>query len=376
MYIPGMRDSGLGCRSIRELICPSCRTGSATTRLRHARGTGNFAVAGHRTTPRRPFGNRPTGQGDQVIVETKHGWYIYEPDPLRDHRRLQGWVLDPVPGKPRNYGADQALITIHACHPKFSAAAAVRLVRSPGGRVLAVIRHAARHRGVRQGRQAGRSERLLQRRPRPPMPHRRSPAPSNPRLRRTCLARQRRVPGPGAGRRDYALLSATRRRKDDCTRGCGITLPGSVPVRSSSPMLAILVVIVARFWWILRWWPNGCRWIISISNSRPPAHQPGLFMTRFLSWTTADSSSSTWRRYPQATRGGRHRPAQRRRAARDGAGDTTAYPGRPRTGTPAGSGVCQPWIVRGVRVPSCRSSASAWATSHRRGVRRRRGPGA
>jgi sortase A len=84
---------------------------------------GNMAIAGHRTTYGAPFADiDQMHPGDQVIVETKYGWYVYQVDRSTIIEFWEGWVLDPVPGKPRGTEPKQAMITIYGCHPKFSAA--------------------------------------------------------------------------------------------------------------------------------------------------------------------------------------------------------------------------------------------------------------
>ena len=83
---------------------------------------GNFAVAGHRTTYGKPFTDvdalRP---GDVVIVETRSSYVVYTVQRhvvvTPDHVE----VVAPVPQEP---GAkpDAAMLTMTACHPRFSAA--------------------------------------------------------------------------------------------------------------------------------------------------------------------------------------------------------------------------------------------------------------
>ncbi|MDN6747023.1 MAG: class E sortase, partial [Brevibacterium sp.] len=82
---------------------------------------GNFAVAGHRVTYGKPFNQiaklRP---GDEIIVQTKDGFYTYTfrnfdiilPDAVE--------VLAPVPDEPKFKGKDR-ILTMTACNPMFSA---------------------------------------------------------------------------------------------------------------------------------------------------------------------------------------------------------------------------------------------------------------
>ena len=83
---------------------------------------GNFAIAGHRTTYGAPFVEIAELQpGDPVIVETKHGWFVYELNNDKIISPNDGWVLDPVPGKP-DATPKKKLLTMYACHPMYSAA--------------------------------------------------------------------------------------------------------------------------------------------------------------------------------------------------------------------------------------------------------------
>lgn len=82
---------------------------------------GNFSVAGHRVTYGKPFNQiaklRP---GDEIIVQTKDGFYTYTfrnfdiilPDAVE--------VLSPVPDEPDFKGKDR-ILTMTACNPMFSA---------------------------------------------------------------------------------------------------------------------------------------------------------------------------------------------------------------------------------------------------------------
>lgn len=124
MYIPAMRESAWAVPVIEGTDLSLLQNGVGHHERSALPGElGNFAVAGHRTTYGAPFGNiEQLRKGDQVIVETKHGWYIYELDRSQIIEGWEGWILDPVPGKPRDTVPTEALITIYACHPKFSAA--------------------------------------------------------------------------------------------------------------------------------------------------------------------------------------------------------------------------------------------------------------
>src|SRR5699024_12700562 len=82
---------------------------------------GNYAVAGHRVSDGKPSNQiaelRP---GDEIIVQTKAGFYPYTfrnfdiilPDAVE--------VLSPVPDEPEYKGKDR-ILTMTACNPMFSA---------------------------------------------------------------------------------------------------------------------------------------------------------------------------------------------------------------------------------------------------------------
>ncbi|MFG1623905.1 class E sortase [Kribbella sp. NPDC049227] len=83
---------------------------------------GNFAIAGHRVTHGSPFRRLlDLGKGDQVIVETTDTVYTYELDGSpRDLtvKPTDTWVLEPVPGKPRE-PATKSIITLTTCQDLF-----------------------------------------------------------------------------------------------------------------------------------------------------------------------------------------------------------------------------------------------------------------
>jgi sortase A len=83
--------------------------------------TGNFAVAGHRTTYGRPFHDIDRlEEGDRVVVETAGEIFVYE---VTGHRIVQPddvEVIAPVPGSPGEEPSE-ALLTMTSCHPRYSA---------------------------------------------------------------------------------------------------------------------------------------------------------------------------------------------------------------------------------------------------------------
>lgn len=83
---------------------------------------GNFALAGHRVTHGSPFRKLlELSKGDQVIVETGDAIYTYELDGSpRDLtvKPAANWVLEPVPGKPRE-APSKSIITLTTCQDLF-----------------------------------------------------------------------------------------------------------------------------------------------------------------------------------------------------------------------------------------------------------------
>jgi sortase A len=83
---------------------------------------GNFALAGHRVTHGSPFGKLlELTKGDQVIVETADTVYTYELDAsprALTVKASDNWVLEPVPGKPRETPT-ASIITLTTCQDLF-----------------------------------------------------------------------------------------------------------------------------------------------------------------------------------------------------------------------------------------------------------------
>jgi len=78
-------------------------------------------VAGHRTTYGRPFSDIDLLQkGDVVVVETKASYVVYavQRHVIVTPDRVE--VIAPVPQEP-GAKANQAWMTMTACHPRFSA---------------------------------------------------------------------------------------------------------------------------------------------------------------------------------------------------------------------------------------------------------------
>lgn len=77
---------------------------------------GNFSVAGHRRSHGNSFRRIDIlEKGDQVIVETKDTWYIYEVTGHEIVLPTQTEVIAPVPDKPGEIPT-QRLLTMTTCH--------------------------------------------------------------------------------------------------------------------------------------------------------------------------------------------------------------------------------------------------------------------
>jgi sortase A len=92
---------------------------------------GNFAVAAHRSGHGEPFAPFPELHvGDIVEIETVDGTFIYElddaPDGDPDGNKIaisDRWVVDPVPGQPRDTEPVERRITLTTCWPRFGSSA-------------------------------------------------------------------------------------------------------------------------------------------------------------------------------------------------------------------------------------------------------------
>ena len=81
--------------------------------------TGNFAVAGHRTTYGAPFFNLDQlREGDEVIVTARDGKrYTYRVHSQEIVAPSHTWVITPDPLK---LGRDKKTLTLTTCNPRFS----------------------------------------------------------------------------------------------------------------------------------------------------------------------------------------------------------------------------------------------------------------
>jgi sortase A len=83
--------------------------------------SGNFAVAGHRTTYGRPFSDiHLLRKGDVIVVETSTSYFVYGVDRQVIVTPDRVEVIAPVPERPGDRPT-QAWMTMTACHPRFSA---------------------------------------------------------------------------------------------------------------------------------------------------------------------------------------------------------------------------------------------------------------
>lgn len=83
---------------------------------------GNVVLSGHRTTYGAPF-NRwdELDRGDQVVLETREGWFTYTLQGSQVVAPSAVEVTLPVPGRP-GAAPDASLLTMTTCEPEYSAA--------------------------------------------------------------------------------------------------------------------------------------------------------------------------------------------------------------------------------------------------------------
>jgi len=82
---------------------------------------GNFALAGHRVTYAKPFGQiAELRRDDPVVIETRDTWYVYR---VLRHLIVRPDQVDVVAPVPQQRGATptKRLLTMTACHPRYSA---------------------------------------------------------------------------------------------------------------------------------------------------------------------------------------------------------------------------------------------------------------
>ena len=80
---------------------------------------GNAAIAGHRTTYGQPFHNvDKLGNGDQILLTTRQGEFVYQIDRITIVKPSESSVLLPTKDAAGNL---ENRITLTACHPKYSA---------------------------------------------------------------------------------------------------------------------------------------------------------------------------------------------------------------------------------------------------------------
>jgi LPXTG-site transpeptidase (sortase) family protein len=81
---------------------------------------GNFAVAGHRATHGQPFAYLDQVKvRDSLVVETRTDWFTYVVDKVQIVQPTDVWVIEPVPGKPKQVPTRQ-LITLTTCNPRWA----------------------------------------------------------------------------------------------------------------------------------------------------------------------------------------------------------------------------------------------------------------
>ena len=82
---------------------------------------GNVVLSGHRTTYGAPFERfGELGVGDEVVLETREGWFTYRVRQASIVAPTAVEVTFPVPGD-RDAKPTERLLTLTTCHPKYSA---------------------------------------------------------------------------------------------------------------------------------------------------------------------------------------------------------------------------------------------------------------
>ncbi|TDD65194.1 class E sortase [Jiangella aurantiaca] len=106
---------------------------------------GNVGIAAHRSGHAEPFADFPQLRvGDTIEIEMADGTYVYQlddaPDGDSDGNRIDisdVWVVDPVPGEPRDTEPTEQRITLTTCWPRFGSShrmyATGTLVSGPSG---------------------------------------------------------------------------------------------------------------------------------------------------------------------------------------------------------------------------------------------------
>jgi sortase A len=98
---------------------------------------GNAAIAGHRTTYGQPFHNvDKLGNGDQIIITTRQGEFVYEIDRITVVKPSESSVLLPTKDAAGNL---ENRITLTACHPKYSAKQRIIISGLLVGRPIAAL---------------------------------------------------------------------------------------------------------------------------------------------------------------------------------------------------------------------------------------------
>lgn len=84
---------------------------------------GNFSIAGHRNTYGRPlYEIANLKDGDEIIIETEHTYYVYVFDSSEIVKPSNVEVIAPVPGDTTwEKEPTERYLTLTACHPMYSA---------------------------------------------------------------------------------------------------------------------------------------------------------------------------------------------------------------------------------------------------------------
>ena len=122
IYIPRLKDKVWGLPLVEGVSDEDLAQG-----ISHFPGAalpgqkGNFALAGHRATHGEPLRDiDQLVEGDEVIIETETGSYVYRMTQDAIVSPYDVWVVDPVPGQDAGTVPTERIITLLTCNPRWA----------------------------------------------------------------------------------------------------------------------------------------------------------------------------------------------------------------------------------------------------------------
>jgi len=120
LYVPRLKDDVWGTPILDGITESKLAKGIGhypTTELPGE--VGNFSIAGHRATYGEPFARFERLQvGDNVVVRTVEGWFVYQLKKDQIVLPSEVWVLNDVPTQ--DFSAGSSLITLTTCDPRWN----------------------------------------------------------------------------------------------------------------------------------------------------------------------------------------------------------------------------------------------------------------